>query len=154
MDLKSKLSSLASGKGLWIAVAAFALGLLLMIFGGSETAEAKKGSEISVERYAAALEADIAALCESVSGVSRVTVAVSLSGGIEYVYATDSKGDPVTLGGSSGGGLIVREKLPEIAGVGVVCRGGGDPEIQRRLISLIGAAYGVASNRIFITEAQ
>lgn len=154
MDLKSKLSSIASGKGLWIAVAAFAIGLLLMIFGGSGGEEAKNGSEISVERYADALEADIARLCESVSGVSHVTVAVSLSGGIEYVYATDSKGDPVTLGGSSGGGLIVREKLPEIAGVGVVCRGGSDPEIQRRLISLIGAAYGVTSNRIFITEAR
>lgn len=154
MDLKSKLSSLSSGKGVWIAVVAFAVGLLLMIFGGSGGEKTKKGSEISVERYAAALETDIARLCESVSGVSHVTVAVSLSGGIEYVYATDSKGDPITVGGSSGGGLIVREKLPEIAGVGVVCRGGGNSETQRRLISLIGAAYGVSSNRIFITEAR
>ena len=70
------------------------------------------------------LEEKIRTLCESVDGVSSVKVAVSL------------------------------ENDSEVIGIGVVCRGGSDPKIQRELISLISAACGVGSNRIFITEAQ
>ena len=154
MEMKSKLSSLMSGGKLWIVALAAGLGVLLLTLGGSGS-DKPASESLSAERYAAALESDIAELCNSVSGVSGVTVAVSLSGGIEYVYATDSRGDPVTVGGgSSAAGLVVRQKMPEIAGVGIVCRGGGDPDVQRRLVSLIGAAYGVSSNRIFVTEAR
>jgi len=39
-------------------------------------------------------------------------------------------------------------------GVGIVCRGGGDPKIQRELLLLISAACGIGTNKIFITEAQ
>ena len=42
----------------------------------------------------------------------------------------------------------------EVVGIGIVCRGGSDPKIQRELLSLVSAACGVGSNRIFITEAQ
>ena len=70
------------------------------------------------------LEAKIRTLCESVDGVSSVNVAVSLDGD------------------------------GEVVGIGIVCRGGSDPKIQRELLSLVSAACGVGSNRIFITEAQ
>ena len=70
------------------------------------------------------LEIKIRTLCERVDGVSSVNVAVS----------TDGDG--------------------EIVGIGIVCRGGGEPKIQRELLSLVSAACGVGSNRIFITEAQ
>lgn len=154
MEIRSKLSSLMSGGRLWLIAVALGLGVVLLTLGGSGQGKVEEES-ISAERYAAALESEIATLCGGVSGVSNVTVAVSLSGGIEYVYATDSKGDPVTVGGgSSASGLVVRQKMPEIAGVGIVCRGGNDPDVQRRLISLIGAAYGVSSNRIYVTEAR
>ncbi len=70
------------------------------------------------------LEAKIRTLCESVDGVSSANVAVSLDGD------------------------------GEVVGIGIVCRGGSDPKIQRELLSLVSAACGVGSNRIFITEAQ
>ena len=70
------------------------------------------------------LELKIRTLCESVDGVSSVNVAVSTNGD------------------------------GEIIGIGIVCRGGGEPKIQRELLSLISAACGIGSNRIFITEAQ
>ena len=70
------------------------------------------------------LETKIQTLCENVDGVSSVNVAVSLDGD------------------------------GEIIGIGIVCRGGGDPKIQRELLSLVSAACGIGSNRIFITEAQ
>ena len=70
------------------------------------------------------LELKIRTLCESVDGVSSVNVAVSTNGD------------------------------GEIIGIGIVCRGGGEPKIQRELLSLVSAACGVGSNKIFITEAQ
>ncbi len=84
---------------------------------------------LSGESQEALLEDKLKALCERVEGVSEVTVAVSLT-------------DPSAEAGAG-----------NIAGIGIVCRGGDDPTVREKLISLIGAACGVRSNRIYVTEA-
>ena len=110
---------------------------------------------VSLEEYEKELEKKITELCSRVDGVSSVTVAVSLSGGFEYVYATDSSGNPVTVGsGGSASGIILKKKVPEIAGIGIVCRGGGNEAVRNRLVSLISSTYGIGANRVFITEAK
>ncbi|MBE6599635.1 MAG: hypothetical protein E7640_00290 [Ruminococcaceae bacterium] len=141
----------------WLLIAAvLALGLGLLLFSGGGERSAGGSSELSeIEKYERELEGRIKELCSSVRGVSNVTVAVTLEGGFEYVYATDEKGKPVTVGsGSSASAVILRRETPKIAGVGIVCTGGGDENIKNRLISLVSAAYGVGSNRIFITEGK
>ena len=156
MKLKDLFSKLSPTAKVLLLLAALALGLALLLFGGGDESEGNSlPDEISTEEYAAELERKISELCLQVEGVSNVTVAVSLSGGFEYVYATDSSGRPVTVGsGSSASGIILKRKTPEIAGIGIVCSGGGDPNVKNRLVSLISAAYGVGSNRIFVTEAK
>ena len=122
MNLKSKLSSLQkSGKLKFILIMLIAGIILLVVAGNSSKTAFSKQTSLNTET---SLETKIRTLCESVDGVSSVSVAVS----------TDRDG--------------------EVVGIGIVCRGGGDPRIQRELISLISAACGVGSNRIFITEAQ
>ena len=154
MNLKEMFSRLSSSGRVWVLLSALALGVALLLLGGQgSTATARDGEgEAELYGYAAELEKKIASLCSQVEGVSHVTVAVSLEGGFEYVYATDSQGKVITVGsGSSSSGVIVKKKPPKLAGVGVVCSGGGDPETRQKLISLIGAAYGIGANRIFIT---
>ena len=106
--------------------------------------------------YRESVEKKIDALCSRVNGVSDVSVAVSLESGFEYVYAqNEAKGDYVVIGsGSSESAVRVTEIPPRIAGVGIVCKGGGNPVIQRELIRLISAAYGINSSRIYITGAK
>lgn len=140
------------------------LGLLLLIWGGGGFG-ASRGASSTPDRqdlaeYSAGVERSIERLCASVSGVSDVTAAVTLKSGFEYVYATNSQSKSdgggevkyITVGSGSGEGTVyITERLPEIAGIGIVCRGGSDPAVVKKLISLVCAAYGITSNKIYIT---
>lgn len=155
---------------LWLLAAVGVLGLLLLLLGGGlfdgrgeqdKNAAVKTAGNLS--EYAERLEASIAGLVSRVGGVSDVTVAVTLERGFEYVYAADSHSEAgqsgsesetkyITVGnGSSEGTVYITEKLPVIGGIGIVCRGGSDPTVQRKLLALISAAYNVGTNKIYIT---
>ena len=150
------------GKGKWkpiLLMAGAVLGIALLLYGGSgekKKEKEAKGDSDALIAYRESVEKKIDALCSRVNGVSDVSVAISLESGFEYVYAqNEAKGDYVVIGsGSSESAVRVTEIPPRIAGVGIVCKGGGNPVIQRELIRLISAAYGINSSRIYITGAK
>ena len=41
-----------------------------------------------------------------------------------------------------------------VCGVGIVCEGGDDPEVVKRLVSLVSASCDVPTNRIYVTGAE
>lgn len=143
------------------------LGVLLLIYGnGKLNSKGSSGDNLIADEhqdlaaYTARLEASIERLCSNISGVSDVAVAVTLESGFEYVYAADSENKAdgsieikyITIGSGSGETPVyITEKLPKIAGIGIVCRGGSSPAIQQKLISLICSAYNIGSNKIYIT---
>ena len=144
------------------------LGVFLILFGGqigkSEKKEASAdtpsavGAQEELEAYQAYIEDRVKSLCESVKGVENVTVAVTLSGGFEEIYAKEisaEKESYVILGsGSNASALYLSRKAPEITGIGVVCRGGGNDNVRQELLSLLSAAFKVPANRIYITESK
>jgi stage III sporulation protein AG len=155
-----------SGK-LAIALVGIALGAVLLFFGnraGKENTDTPLNTppEISAqnaEDYRADLESRMEAICGQVAGVGTVDVVVTLEGGFTYVYATDRK---ITVGGETttyitvGNGnseapIYIGERPPAIAGIGVVCSGGMDPTVRREVTSLLSAAFGVGSNKIYVT---
>ena len=155
-----RLSKLLSGKRSKPAIILVMalVGVALLLFGGMTDRE--KSADTSdmaaeLERYAETVETKIYELCSRVDGVSGVSVAVSFECGFEYVYARESgEGKYLVVGsGSSESAVRVTEKMPIISGIGIVCKGGGDPRIQNKLINLISATFGVGSNKIYITEA-
>lgn len=158
-ERKGPLTKLiGKGKGrLVMIITGAVLGVVLLIFGGSSGDSAKADQAEASEsfgEYAKTVEQKIYELCSRVDGVSDVSVAVSFECGFEYVYARDDeKGDFLVVGsGSSESAVRVTERPPVIGGIGIVCKGGGDPTVQNRLINLISAAFGVSSNKIYITE--
>ena len=151
------------------------LGIILLLFGGEwkrifmpgdDAASAKpseaagEGAELlSMESYRKALEERIASICSRVRGAGQVYAVVNLAGGYEYVYATDKK---VTSGGETNEHIIIgsgndervvylTERVPEILGIGVVCQGGHDPQVQSEMTALLSAAFGVGSHKIYVT---
>ena len=133
--------SIRQGRTPLLLLAGVALiGILLILFGGQigksekEEASAEKPSAVSaqeeLEVYQTYIEGRVKSLCESVSGVDNVTVAVTLDGGFEEIYAKEfSNGNEtyVVLGsGSNASALYLSREAPEITGIGVVCRGGGN----------------------------
>ena len=140
------------------------LGIVLLLFGSVSTKEVTKQEEAPQNApsdelllYQEQLEKRIKTLCESVSGVRNVTVAVTLSGGFESIYATESPDGHekyVILGsGASANALYLTYATPTINGIGVVCRGGGNDTVRQELISLLTATFHINSNRIYVTEA-
>lgn len=143
------------------------LGVILLLLAngkllGKETESLDANTEPSakqeLEEYQTYLEGRIRGLCESVDGVSGVVVAVTLSGNFEEIYATESvdgNEEYVIIGsGANASALYLSREAPEIAGIGIVCNGGGNANVRQELTSLISAAFHVPSNRIYVAEAK
>ena len=141
-------------------VALGVLGIFLLLFagvregGGDSTAA---GEDSTAERealaaYEAELEKELELFCESAAGVSDVHVMVSFSEGFCRRYVRDENGKPITVGsGSSARALEEGTVPPAVSGVGIVCRRGNDPAVQKTLTELISTALGIPSNRVFVT---
>ena len=148
-----------------IAILGAALGILFLLWGGlgfGEKGEAQMSSAEEIEAYSAYLEEQAVRLCESVRGVSNVTVALTLEGSFEQIYAADKSStsvgntfEYVKLGsGSSAQLCAVSVMAPKVSGIGVTCRGGKNETVRAELTSLLSAAFGVGTNKIYITEAE
>ena len=141
------------------------LGIILLVFGGELTERQEEpisadtvSNEQDLNDYRKDLEERIRLLCESVEGVGNVHVAITLECGYEEIYATEivnGEERPVVVGsGSSASALPVTRREPIIAGIGVVCSGGGNSDVRRELIALLSSAFHVSGNRIYVTEAK
>ena len=150
------IESLKKNKKIWIIILFAAVGIILLLVGGENTTKTEdKKSEQMLSEYSKDVEEKIKELCSKVKGVSEVSVAVSFESGFEYVYAREDDGDLAMIGsGSSKSAVKIKEKMPVISGIGIVCRGGGDPTVQKKLLDLISAAFGISSNKIYIAEAK
>ena len=150
------VESLKKNKKIWIIILFAAVGIILLLVGGENTTQTEdKKSEQMLSEYSKEVEEKIKELCSKVKGVSEVSVAVSFESGFEYVYAREDDGDLAMIGsGSSKSAVKIKEKMPVISGIGIVCRGGGDPTVQKKLLDLISAAFGISSNKIYIAEAK
>lgn len=148
-------------KGLWMLLLA-ALGVILLLFGGRISAKEVptqdtpySPTEDELVLYREHIEERIQSLCQSVAGVGKVQVAVTLSGGYEAVYATEIKDgneEYVILGsGSSASALLLSKETPSVIGVGIVCNGGADVRVKSELTALVSAAFDVPTNRIYIS---
>lgn len=121
--MSASLTALAQKK--WFVPLLLFLILLIALsslFGGREAAQTAVTEE---ER--------LAALCNSVAGVSEARVMITY----EAVYAAS------ILGKSSEG--------EKICGIAVVCRGGADPTVQLRLHSMLESLYALPSTRISVS---
>ena len=138
------------------------IGILLRLvgtFGGKGESDALSETD-EIEAYCQYLEEQAVRLCESVSGVSDVTVALTLEGGFEQVYAADKKVsgsgqsiEHVKLGSGNAAELCaVSVSSPKVVGIGVTCKGGRDEALRAELTSLLSAAFGIGTNKIYITE--
>ena len=148
-----------SVKGIALAAVGLCLGVALLLygsFGGTEKKTVEEGEEmLLIETYREELETALAALCASVRGAGRVSVFVTLESGYEYVYATDDRGECVTVGsGSSERAVVERVLSPKIGGVGIVCEGASDPSVEAELCRLVCTALGIGSNRVSVMAGK
>ena len=145
---------------LWLLLGGAMLGVLLLLFGGmgSTAKEEVDAPDAMIERvselqnYEAQLEKELEAICEAVSGVGETEVMVTFESGYTVQYQKNGDNDPATVGtGSNEEALFHTLVPPEVAGVGIVCRGGNSPTVKETLTELISTTLGIPSNRVYIT---
>ena len=142
-----------------IAVIGLGLGVVLLLFGSfgglGSGEEAEEVAAFDAEVYREQVEERIARLCSAVRGAGKVHVFVTLSGGYEYIYSVDDKGECVTVGsGSSEHAVVEQIRAPEIAGVGIVCTGASQSAVREALLELVSSSLGIGTNRIVVTAGN
>ena len=157
--MKSEIQAGGRIKKIAIAVIGLAFGVVLLLLGGFESQSAPHAANISeevgAEAYRADVESRVREICSHVRGAGDVDVYVTLSGGYEYIYFLNNKGECVTVGnGSSERAVIQAIKTPEIVGVGIVCSGARDPLVKRAICELVCSALDIGSNRVVVVEGS
>lgn len=158
-ELKTKFHL---SKKLLLLLAVALLGAGLLLFGNlraSEKAATQVPEAEELDAYRESLKKEIENLCKSVSGVGRVTVALTLDGGFTSVYAREISASGsesyVKIGsGSSASGLLVERRPPGILGIGVVCDGGDSYAVVSELCALLSATYKLPLTRIHVSPAK
>ncbi len=160
------LEKMKQTKGLPLLLIGVAAGLLLLFAGGGGEESREPASpdpaeqKSETEEYLAALERRVCQLLEAMDGVSDVSVVITPDGTSETVYAQNGRysGGSLTereyvILDRDGDGELVAVKLlyPKLRGIAVVCRGGSNPILQEKIVSLLCALFELPSNKVYVT---
>ena len=146
-----------------------------ILFGGREgsTGAARQSTQqaVSAATGVQELETRLTEMLESVQGAGKVQVMITLESAGETVYARDEQSD--TQNGSDGvtdrkesyksehiivdaadgkQPLVETHIEPEVKGVAVVCEGGDDITVIKRITDLVSVVLGLSTNRICVTK--
>ncbi|MEG2434810.1 MAG: stage III sporulation protein AG [Ruthenibacterium sp.] len=147
------------------------------LFAGANTKQKNVAANDTVQNDAAAyvenLETRLTDTLAKVDGAGKVRVMITLDTTGESVYAqneqiaAETKGEGennqqkntresehvlVSTADRSETPLLETEWMPEIKGVAVVCEGGGDIVVEKRITELVAVVLGLSSNRICVTK--
>lgn len=120
------------------------------------------------ENQSGQLNEQLTELIGTIKGAGRVKVMITYDTSGENVYARDTdeeievngdadskriKSEYIIVNSSQGEqGLKVKDVLPTVRGVAVVCDGAGDPYIKGQIISTVSALFDINSTRISVAE--
>lgn len=152
----------------YIVIGAAAFFVLLLFPESDVGSEAEpSGTAVTSAEYCALLESKAEELICYLAEVKDCSVFITLSEGYTYIYATDQKVNETDSPDSTGYSkstektivlaeadgdsrpILINEKMPEVAGVAVVCRG-ASYETQYKIIELMCALFDVSSNKISV----
>ncbi len=141
--------------------------------------EAKKTGVLEAEAktYASELEGRLQSILEQMDGVGKAQVMVTLENGYQNIYAKSEKVNNdilqdiraqdekktqekqvteqtyILVDGAGGKSPLVTARLePEVKGVVVVCEGGDDPLVVRKVVDTVKVALDLSSSRISVAR--
>ena len=99
---------------------------------------------------------------ETIEGVGKANVMLTLTSTEEYVYAETikqgsdkSENDYVIIDkGSQKEALLKKINNPVISGVVIVCEGGDDPRICERIYKAVSTALDISTGKIYVAEMK
>jgi stage III sporulation protein AG len=162
---------LAQLKRLKYAAVVVLLGLVLLLWPESSTAETANTAEPSaqaVEDPTAALEQKLSAALATLDGAGKTTVILTLRAGTETTYAADTvtryedgvltEQTVETVLSDSGSGLetplVVQETYPVYQGALVLCQGADNAAVRLDIVSAISGLTGLGADKITVIKME
>ena len=138
--MSSKFESImTSKKALIIAIVAFAAAVLILILPAKESGASGENRDLE------AIEKQTAAMLERLDGISDISVMISLK-------EPETKKSAYSGYAKEGSDDTLKSLYSDISGIAVICRGGGDPLNQKKIITFLSSLFGIPTNRIFVGE--
>lgn len=135
-------------------------------------------SKYTTQEYVTRLEQNLTELVSSIKGAGESKVMVTLENSEQTVYATEERQNKeatedksngqtskkkesdglekkyITVKDSDGSekALSVTQIQPTVKGVVVVCQGGDDPCVQKKVIDAIKTALNITAKRVYVTR--
>ncbi|MDL2287091.1 hypothetical protein LJB90_00810 [Eubacteriales bacterium OttesenSCG-928-G02] len=162
---KDFINKIKKTKGLGFILIALVIGVLILLIPENKNSSITDNSFTyhSADEYIHDLENKAAALIESISGVKKCKIMITLEAGYEYYFASDQRiienegGKDVqkeyVLTNIDGNQqpLLIEERMPKVMGVAVVCSG-INAETEYKIIQMLTALFDVSSHRINVTK--
>lgn len=146
----------------------------------SKKASKEENIEItsSASDYIKNLEANIQNIVSSISGAGESKVLITLENSLQNVYATEQKKNNeaiedkenentskkketsdletkyIKIKDENGAekALSVTQIQPTVKGVVIVCKGGDNPVVQKKIIDAVKTALNITSKRVYVTK--
>lgn len=143
-----------------LALLVLALGVLLLAWptGGEKPAPASEEARLS-SFDPGEVERKLERVLGKIDGAGEVTVALTVSDGVQRRYAVDEtrKGEEeqtqtviISTGSGTQEAVSVGERWPDFQGAVVVCQGGGDPEVRLLVTQAVCALTGLGADRVTV----
>ena len=157
-----------SDKKLKIFVAIGIIGILLILLSEAVPAGVSKNEkkESDYSNYVSSLEEETKQVVESIDGVGKCVVMITLKASNENVYArnTDennssssiSKSDEYVFykGDSGETPVLLKEYFPQINGIAVVCSGADNYAVKESIISCLSSVFDIPTSKISVTKIK
>ena len=145
-----------------LAVLVLALGVLLLAWptGGEKPAPASEEARLS-SFDPGEVERKLERVLGKIDGAGEVTVALTVSDGVQRRYAVDEtrRGEEeqtqtvvISTGSGTQEAVSVGEHWPDFQGAVVVCQGGGDPEVRLLVTRAVCALTGLGADRVTVCK--
>lgn len=148
-------------------------------FNGKSSTEVEEepASNLSADTYKSALEQELTSIVSCIDGVGEVRILITMESSTEDVYAIERSIDDqsestadesretaavqyseedtyVKVKNQDGSESLVRLKqvMPKIRGVLVVCGGGGNSSVREKVTQAVSGVLNISSGKVYVTN--
>lgn len=150
-----------------ILIVAAVLGVVLILLSELDFSTPKAEESVQTGDYAqyvSTLNDELTSVISSIDGVGDCKVMITLKNTKENVYAensetsssdsSNSENNEYVIYNSENGDspLLLKEEMPQVAGVAVVCSGGDSEAARERIIDCVCALFDISSSHVSVSK--
>ena len=145
-----------------LALLVLVLGVVLLAWpSGEQSSTRTPAADPAASFDPGEVERKLEQVLGKIEGAGEVTVALTVSGGVQRHYAVDEtrRGEEqqtktviISTGSGTQQAVSIGESWPEFRGAVVVCGGGGDPEVRLLVTRAVCALTGLGSDRVTVCK--